>query len=212
MEFWNETCILNTAFCLPPPLTHPITLPGNISKILLHSCCATCSGSVIEQLVQSGADVTVLFYNPNIHPKKEYEKRKAECIRICKKMGARCIDADYNPEQWFQETEGLENEPERGARCTACFDLRLSKAAEFASKNDFPYFTSCLGISRWKDMEQVNACGRRAGKRYDVEYWDYNWRKKGGSRRMVEIAKEEELYTQKYCGCVHSLRDSHRAT
>jgi epoxyqueuosine reductase len=176
-------------------------------KVLLHSCCAPCSGEVIEALYASGIDFTVFFYNPNIHPREEYEKRKRENARFAEKLGVPFIDADYDPDTWFARIKGLENEPERGKRCTECFCLRLERSALYAHENGFPILTSSFGISRWKDMDQVNACGKRAAARYDdVTYWDYDWRKGGGAVRMIEIAKREKFYRQQYCGCRFSLR------
>ena len=110
---------------------------------------------------------------------------------------------------WFERTEGLEWEPERGKRCTSCFDMRFERTALYAKEHGFPVITSSLGISRWKNMDQINDCGLRAAERYDgVTYWTYNWRKKGGAARMYEISKEEKFYKQEYCGCVYSLRDT----
>ena len=103
----------------------------------------------------------------------------------------------------------MEFEPERGIRCTMCFDMRFEKAAQYANENGFPVFTSSLGISRWKNMNQINDCGRRAAEQYPgLVYWDFNWRKGGGSARMIEISKREHFYQQEYCGCAYSLRDS----
>ena len=103
----------------------------------------------------------------------------------------------------------MEFEPERGIRGTMCFDMRFEKAAQYAHEHGFPVFTSSLGISRWKNMNQINDCGRRAAAPYDdVVYWDFNWRKGGGSARMIEISKRENFYQQEYCGCAYSLRDS----
>ncbi|MFA4995304.1 MAG: epoxyqueuosine reductase QueH [Bdellovibrionales bacterium] len=184
-----------------------ISLPEGADKVLLHSCCAPCSGEVIEALHASGINFTVFFYNPNIYPREEYEKRKSENARFAEKMGIPFIDADYDPDTWLARVKGLENEPERGKRCTECFSLRLERSALFAHENGFPLLTSCFGISRWKDMNQVNACGARATARYNgVKYWDYDWRKGGGSVRMMEITKREGFYRQKYCGCKFSLR------
>lgn len=186
-----------------------IETPNGEKKVLLHSCCAPCSGEVIETMINSGLDLTVFFYNPNIHPKKEYEMRKNENIRFCEDKGIKFIDADYDVQNWFARAKGMEKEPERGIRCTMCFDMRFERTALYAYENDFSLFTSSLGISRWKNMEQINDSGIRAAAHYEgVEYWTYNWRKNGGSARMYEIAKEENFYQQEYCGCVFSLRDT----
>ena len=188
--------------------TLKLALPSSAQKLLLHTCCAPCSGSVIEGLLAAEIDLTIFFYNPNIHPREEYEIRKEENIRYAKEKNIPFVDADYDPQNWFARIKGLEDEPERGARCTQCFDMRLERSALYAYENKFSLFSSVLGVSRWKNMDQVNACGHRAAARYEgLAYWDYNWRKNGGSNRMVEIAKEESFYQQEYCGCIYSLRD-----
>ncbi|WGE80702.1 epoxyqueuosine reductase QueH [Actinobacillus equuli subsp. haemolyticus] len=198
-----------------PFVREKLTLPGGHNKLLLHSCCAPCSGEVMEAIHASGIEFTIYFYNPNIHPMKEYLIRKEENIRFAEKWGIPFIDFDDDYEndrrEWFKKAEGMEWEPERGIRCTMCFDMRFEKAAEYAHNNGFPVYTSCLGISRWKDMNQINDCGHRAAAKFDdVVYWDYNWRKNGGSQRMIEISKRERFYQQEYCGCVYSLRDSNK--
>jgi predicted adenine nucleotide alpha hydrolase (AANH) superfamily ATPase len=186
---------------LPPQATD--------NRVLMHSCCAPCAGDLMERMKSSGIEVTIFFYNPNIHPKKEYEIRKEENIRFAKKLGMAFVDADYDVQNWFRRAKGLELEPERGARCTRCFDMRFERTALYAAENDFKIITSSLGISRWKNMEQINDCGMRAAKNYSgVIYWTYNWRKEGGAARMYEISKREEFYKQEYCGCIFSLRDS----
>ncbi len=180
-------------------------------KVLLHSCCAPCSGEVMEAMTASGIDYTIFFYNPNIHPKREYLIRKDENIRFAQKHGVPFIDADYDADNWMARARGLEMEPERGARCTMCFDMRFERTALYAHENGFAVISSSLGISRWKDMNQINGCGERAAAKYDgVTYWTYNWRKGGGSARMIEISKREEFYQQEYCGCVYSLRDTNQ--
>ncbi len=189
----------------------PLTLPNGGGRLLLHSCCAPCSGELMEAFVASAIDYTVFFYNPNIHPLKEYELRKQENIRFAEKHGVPFIDADYDTDNWFARAKGMENEPERGIRCTMCFDMRFERTALYAHEHGFPVITSSLGISRWKNMQQINDCGHRAAAPYqDLVYWDYNWRKGGGSARMIEISKRENFYQQEYCGCVYSLRDSNR--
>jgi len=188
-----------------------IKMPGNENSLLLHSCCAPCAGEIMEAVAASDIDTTVYFYNPNIHPIEEYEIRKEENKRYCDKLGFKFIDADYDKDNWFERIKGLEDEPERGARCTQCFDMRFERSALYAHENNFKVFATTLGISRWKNMDQINDSGKRAAQRYKtVEYWDFNWRKDGGSSRMIEISKEENFYQQEYCGCVYSLRDTNR--
>lgn len=193
----------------PAPIIEPLRPPGGEKRVLLHSCCAPCSGEVIETMVTSGLEIEIFFYNPNIHPRKEYELRKEENIRFAKKLGIPFIDADYDTDNWFLRAKGMEYEPERGLRCTACFDMRFERTALYAYEHGFPVMTSCLGISRWKNMEQINGSGTRAAARYEgLSYWTFNWRKGGGAARMLEISKREEFYQQEYCGCIYSLRDT----
>lgn len=187
-------------------------VPGGARKVLLHSCCAPCTGEVMEAMQAAGLELTVLFYNPNIHPRKEYELRKSENKRHAQRLSIPFVDADYDTANWFARTKGMEWEPERGARCTSCFDMRFERSALYAHEQGFAVFTSSLGISRWKNMQQINDCGQRAAMRYPgLAYWTYNWRKQGGSQRMLEISKQEQFYQQEYCGCVYSLRDTNRA-
>jgi predicted adenine nucleotide alpha hydrolase (AANH) superfamily ATPase len=186
-----------------------LTPPGGETRMLLHSCCAPCAADIMSELTRSGVNYTILFYNPNIHPRQEYELRKAENKRYAEKLGAPFVDLDYDTDNWFARVKGLEYEPERGARCTACFDMRFERSALYAIEHGYAVFTSSLGISRWKDMEQINACGVRAAAHYPgLRYWTFNWRKNGGSARTVEISKQERFYQQEYCGCVYSLRDA----
>lgn len=194
----------NTEFTRPV-----LTIPNNSKKVLLHSCCAPCSGEVMEAMTASGIEYTIFFYNPNIHPIKEYEIRKEENKRFAEKHNIPFIDADYDADNWFERVKGMEHEPERGIRCTECFDMRFERTALYAYENGFDTITSSLAISRWKDMKQINGCGERAAARYpNMLYWTYNWRKGGGSQRMLEISKKENFYQQEYCGCVYSLRDT----
>lgn len=188
-----------------------LVLPNNADKLLLHSCCAPCSGEVMEAIIASDIDFTIFFYNPNIHPRKEYDIRKEENIRFAEKHNIPFVDADYDVDNWFARAKGMEMEPERGIRCTMCFDMRFERTALYAHEHGFPVICSSLGISRWKNMQQINDCGERAAARYpDMIYWTYNWRKKGGSQRMIEISKQEAFYQQEYCGCAYSLRDTNK--
>ncbi|STX29888.1 Diacylglucosamine hydrolase like protein [Legionella beliardensis] len=186
-----------------------LVLPNGADKLLLHSCCAPCSGEVMEALIFSKINFSIFFYNPNIHPVQEYEIRKQENIAFAKKHAIPFIDADYDKDNWFTRVKGLEWEPERGKRCSACFDMRFERTALYAYEHGFPIISSSLGISRWKDMNQINESGTKAASRYpDLIYWTYNWRKNDGAARMYEIAKRENFYKQEYCGCVYSLRDT----
>lgn len=188
-----------------------LRLPDGIDRLLLHSCCAPCSADIMSELSRSGIDYTLLFYNPNIQPAREYALRKDENKRYADKLGVPFVDLDYDTDNWFARVRGLENEPERGARCTVCFDMRFERTALYGIEHGFRLFSSSLGISRWKDMDQINGCGERAAGRHEgLLYWTLNWRKGGGSQRMIALAKAEQFYQQEYCGCVYSLRDTNR--
>jgi predicted adenine nucleotide alpha hydrolase (AANH) superfamily ATPase len=165
----------------------------------------------MEALIASNIDFTIYFYNPNIHPVQEYEIRKDENKRFAELHNIPFIDADYDKDNWFERAKGMEWEPERGKRCTMCFDMRFERTALTAHEQGFDVISSSLGISRWKNMTQINDCGVRAASRYpSLVYWTYNWRKKGGAARMYDIAKRENFYKQEYCGCVYSLRDTNK--
>jgi predicted adenine nucleotide alpha hydrolase (AANH) superfamily ATPase len=186
-------------------------LPGDARSVLLHSCCAPCAGSIMERLHQAGLSVTVFFYNPNIHPFTEYCRRKEENRRFADKLGIPFVDGDYDQAPWFARIRALEDEPERGRRCTACFSLRLEESARLAARLGIPVIATTLGISRWKDLAQVDSCGKKAVSQVDgVDYWVANWRKKGGAQKMIEVSRREEFYRQEYCGCLFSLRAVNR--
>ena len=188
-----------------------LVLPDNKSKLLLHSCCAPCSGDIMKRLLDSDINYTVYFYNPNIHPYEEYMLRKEENMAFAKKYKIPFVDDDYNPRTWFEITKGMEHEPERGKRCSTCFDMRFIKTSEYAYNNGFDIISSTLGISRWKDMNQINNSGKYAASKFKgLSYWDFNWRKENGSHRMIEVSKDEGFYMQEYCGCVYSLRDTNK--
>ncbi len=188
-----------------------LNLPNDGKKLLLHSCCAPCSGEVMDYVHQSGIDFTVYFYNPNIHPRDEYNLRKDENKRFADKYNIPFIDADYDRDNWFAQAKGMEHEPERGIRCTMCFDKRFEQTAHYAFANNFDVISSTLAISRWKNLEQINAVGIRAASLYpNLTYWTHNWRSLGGAKRMLEVSKQEKFYMQEYCGCAYSLRDTNK--
>ena len=151
-----------------------LSTPNGEKRLLMHSCCAPCAGEIMEALAASEIDTTIFFYNPNIHPVEEYELRKEENIRFAQKLGMPFIDADYDRNLWFERIKGQENEPERGERCTTCFDMRFETTAKYAKDHDFDLISSTLGISRWKDMNQINGCGERATQSFNgISYWDF---------------------------------------
>ena len=170
-------------------------------KFLLLSCCAPCSCAVIEKLAVERADFTVVFYNPNIRPKAEYQKRRDENERVCRHYGIKFVELEYDNERWCSLTQGLENEPERGRRCDVCFEMRLKRVMEYAKANGYDAVASVLGASRWKDLDQVNRAAQRASEQVGIPYLEIEARKGGMQERRQQLIKELELYNQKYCGC-----------
>ena len=186
-----------------------LVLPPKKNRLLLHTCCAPCSGEIMLRLIKSSINFDLFFYNPNIHPKKEYLLRKEENIKFANKHKIKIIDAEYDTKNWFSLTKGMEWEPERGVRCGKCFDMRFYETAKYASTHGYDIISSTLGISRWKDFDQINLSGKNAVRFFqNIDYWDFNWRKNNGSQRMLEVSKRENFYMQEYCGCVYSLRDT----
>lgn len=171
-------------------------------KLLLHSCCAPCSSYVLEYLNQY-FDITLYYYNPNISPKSEYDFRISELHRLVSEMGIRVkiIDGDYEPEAFEEIAKGLENEPERGARCMKCYHLRLESSAKIAKEQNFDYFTTTLSISPMKNAEALNSIGSALADKYGVPYLFSDFKKREGYKRSIELSKRYNLYRQNYCGC-----------
>lgn len=183
--------------------------PSPGEKVLLHSCCAPCSGAMIEEMHTQGLDVTIFFYNPNIHPRKEYEIRKNENKRFAEQLGIPFVDCDYDVDEWYRRAKGMEFCPERGTRCTMCFDMRFERTAHYAWENGFPWITTTNATSRWKDAQQVNGSGLRSVTKYPgVKYWVYDWQTQTMTDRKYHINAANRFYKQEYCGCSYSLRDS----
>lgn len=183
-------------------------------RLLLHSCCAPCSGAIIESLAKDfraeGRDpseaMAIFWSNSNICDRQEYDKRKAEILRYAKLFGIEVIEDDYDHQEWLAEVaRGREDAPERGPRCLECFAFRLLRAARYAAANGFDTLTTSLASSRWKSLEQVDEAGRRACSQVDgVQWWGRNWRKGGLQPRRNEIIKEQNFYNQTFCGCEFS--------
>ncbi len=183
-----------------------IEVPGGAERILLHACCAPCSGAIVECLVQRGYRPVIFYSNANIHPREEYRRRLEECVRYARKWDLELVEDVYDHARWSSCIAGAENEPERGARCLRCFRFRLLRAAEYAAANGFPVLTTTLASSRWKSLEQVNEAGSWAcGQVEGVCWWGQNWRKGGLQERRNQILKEQGFYNQQYCGCEYSV-------
>ncbi len=178
-------------------------------KLLLHSCCAPCSSSVISFLTNY-FDITIIYYNPNISPKEEYEKRKEEQIRLIKTMKTTnkidIIDCDYDNNLYEEKIKGYENEPERGARCTICFKLRLEKTAQIAKEKNYEYFCSTLSVSPYKNANLINEIGEELSKKYNIKWLYSDFKKADGYKKSIELSKKYNLYRQDYCGCKYSKR------
>lgn len=176
------------------------------TPLLLHSCCAPCSTACLERL-KDVFDITVLYYNPNVDEREEYEKRKAEQIRLLAQTGwAKFLDCDHDAAAFAQMAQGLENEPERGKRCYACYALRLEKTALLAKENGFSWFATTLTLSPYKNAEWLNEIGEKVGGRYGLNYLFTDFKKQGGYYRSVELSKQYGLYRQDFCGCKYSKR------
>ena len=175
-----------------------------MEKFLLHTCCAPCGIAVIDELRQK-YDLTVLFYNPNIHPEEEYLKRKAEVVRVCEEWNVPMIDQDYTPEEWDREVKGLENDPEGGMRCRSCIKMRLFKTAEIAKENGFDIFSTTLTMGSRKPNSVIGALGEEIAQKLDLVYLAEDWKKGGRTEKGRAMVKERNIYRQDYCGCKYSL-------
>jgi len=179
--------------------------------LLLHSCCAPCSSSVLEMLCEC-FQVTVLYYNPNIFPKEEFDKRCDEQRKFCESFSndERKIDficTSYRSEDFEKIAKGREHIKEGGERCTLCYALRLEEAAKYASEKGFDFFTTTLSVSPLKDAKRLNAIGESMAKKYNVKYLTSDFKKQNGYKRSCEISKEYNMYRQDFCGCEYSLKE-----
>lgn len=190
-------------------MKYKITPPLDSPEVLLHSCCAPCSGAILECMLDNGLKPVVYFSNANIYPFEEYAVRMQELKRYCESLGIECVEDRYEHPQWLQAVRGLEREPERGLRCEQCFKFRLLRAAKFARSRGIRQISTSLASSRWKDLEQVNRAGQWACEQANmgveddkkVIWWPQNWRKGGLQPRRNEIIKEQNFYNQLFCGC-----------
>lgn len=183
-------------------------------RLLLHSCCGPCSSAVLEYLTQHFA-VTLLWYNPNLYPEAEFERRLATQRELLEKMGlaerVALLAEPWRSGEFSSAAAGLENEPEGGRRCTACFRLRLEETARLARAGGFDYFCTTLSLSRYKDAVRLNALGEEAAARHGVSWLPSDFKKQGREQRSSQLARQYGLYQQRYCGCEFSLasREAH---
>ena len=178
-------------------------------RLLLHSCCGPCSSSVIELLAKN-FEVTVLWYNPNLWPEQEFEKRletQKQLLSCLDKDGihAQLLVCPWRSEDYMSRIKGLENEPEEGARCLECFRIRLEETAKTAAELGFDWFCTTLTVSSRKDAVAINAIGRQAEEKYGVRWLPSEFKKREGNHRSIILSEKYGLYRQDYCGCVFSM-------
>lgn len=181
-----------------------------LPSLLLHSCCAPCSSYTIEYL-SDYFRITVLYYNPNISLAIEYEKRKAEQIRLINSLPVKnkvsFLDCDYNSREFFDIAEGYEDCKEGGERCFRCYELRLDRTAGKAKRLGFDYFCTTLSISPLKNAQKINEIGFKLAEKYNIKWLPSDFKKKEGYKRSIELSRKYNLYRQNFCGCVYSKRE-----
>ncbi len=187
------------------------TLGDTRPSLLLHACCGPCSSAVLERLSQY-FDITILYYNPNTWPATEYHRRGEELVRFVEQshpQGVKVVVEEYHPEEFYNQIEGLENEPERGSRCTVCYQLRMERTAQYAKEHGFDWFTTTLSISPHKDAVRINQIGKALEAKYGVKHLPSDFKKQNGYLRSLQLSDEYHLYRQEYCGCEFSAKARH---
>ena len=182
-----------------------------VPKLLLHSCCAPCSSYCLSYLANY-FDITIYYYNPNISPEDEYRKRVEEQKRLISELPVlhkvSFAEGVYNPDCFTDMAKGMENIPEGGARCFACYELRQREASLYAKKHGYDFFTTTLSISPHKNAQKLNEIGLKLQEEYGVRYLVSDFKKKGGYQESIRLSKEYNLYRQNYCGCIYSRQAS----
>ena len=181
-----------------------VTKEGRVPSLLLHSCCGPCSSYVMEYLSKY-FDITLFYYNPNIYPEEEYQHRLSEQLRLCEIFGIPTVPCDYDPERYEAYVRGLEQEPEGGARCTKCFELRLDYTAAKAKALGFSILTTTLTISPHKNAPLINTIGENIAEKYGMTWLPGDFKKKEGYKRSIALCKQYDVYRQNYCGCKYSI-------
>ena len=188
-----------------------ISSSNRTPKLLLHACCAPCSSYVLEYLSKY-FEITIYYYNPNIHPETEYSRRINELKKFINEYKSQnkiyLVEENYDPKEYFNEVKGFESLGERSKRCYNCYKFRMEKAVQYALKeNNFDYFTTTLSISPYKDADWINEIGAILEKKYNIKYLYADFKKKNGYKRSLELSKEYGLYRQDYCGCIYSKQE-----
>jgi len=173
---------------------------------MLHICCGICAGSVAERLIAEGHEVTGYFFNPNIHPLEEYERRLQVVKTVAESIGFPVFSGEYKPDDWLQATIGLDKEPEGGRRCEICYRLRLQETFGVMNERGMDAFATTLTVSPHKPASVVNRIGTEIG---GEKFMVRDFKKKDGFKRSNEIAKKLNIYRQHYCGCVYSMNQAH---
>lgn len=176
-------------------------------KLMLHACCACCASYVLEYLNEY-FEIYLLYFNPNITEQSEYDYRYSELKRLVKEMPLQSdvtiVPCDYTPKDYLLAVRGLEQEPERGARCSVCFDMRLKETAKKALEYNCDYFATTLTISPLKNSSIINSIGESVAEKSDAKYLPTDFKKKNGYKRSIELSTQYNLYRQNYCGCIFS--------
>lgn len=188
-------------------------------SLLLHSCCAPCSSYTLEYL-SLYFRITVLYFNPNIMRKEEYEKRVGEQARLIEVLNEKEETANkisfmagrYEPREFVTAVKGMEEEPEGGKRCWVCYGLRLEETAKIAKDGGYDYFCTTLSISPLKHADWLNEIGETMAEKYGVKWLPSDFKKKGGYKRSIELSKEYDLYRQNFCGCEYSRKEEQKSS
>ncbi|MDD2891082.1 MAG: epoxyqueuosine reductase QueH [bacterium] len=170
-------------------------------RVLLHICCAPCATVGIETLKNELCEIEGYFFNPNIYPKEEYQKRLQSTEKLSKMLDIGLITDEYNPEEWKKAVKGMEKEKEGGRRCTQCFRFRLEAAAQKAKEKNIPNFTTTLTLSPYKNEKLINSIGQEIGERRNINFIKYDFKENGGFQKSITLSKQYDIYRQSYCGC-----------
>ena len=174
-------------------------------KMLVHICCAPDALYVMD-LLRKDYDVSGFFYNPNIHPREEYDLRLEETKKVATAIGFEIIEEPYEESRWHEITAKFKNEPEKGRRCDVCYALRLERTALKGAELGFDIFATVMSLSPWKKADIMNKIGKMFGQRFKIEFLEANFKKKDGFKKSVELSKLHKIYRQDYCGCIYSNR------